>query len=64
MQNNMIICTVRLNNNKPREKTVMAVCPHCGQKLTEVVDGEGSFSLRIKCRRCRNFIDVDISQVY
>lgn len=38
-----------------------ALCPECGQKLFDVRSVAGSAELRIKCRRCRNYIQVSVS---
>lgn len=38
----------------------MVECPICGQKLTEVCYVKGVIALRVKCRRCKHYINVDI----
>lgn len=58
----MIVCKTKIDENKIVSQGVMATCPFCGQKLTEVSHINGSLVLRIKCRRCRRFISVDISE--
>lgn len=35
-------------------------CPICGQKLTDVQYVDGAVMLRIKCRRCKKYISVDL----
>ncbi|SBV91951.1 hypothetical protein KL86DYS1_10477 [uncultured Dysgonomonas sp.] len=34
-------------------------CPHCGQKLLEVIESKGSIA-EIKCRRCGSIEKVEI----
>ena len=34
--------------------------PICGQKLTDINYVNGVVILRVKCRRCKNYINVDI----
>ena len=36
-------------------------CPNCGQKLTAVEYASGEVTLCIKCRRCKSFIRVRIT---
>lgn len=38
----------------------LVICPMCGQKLTDVKYVKGIVTLRIKCRRCKNYINVDL----
>lgn len=38
----------------------LVICPTCGQKLTDVKYVDGIVMLRIKCRRCRKYISVDL----
>lgn len=38
----------------------LVICPICGQKLTDVKYVDGVVMLRIKCRRCRKYISVDL----
>lgn len=42
---------------------VMVTCPECGQKLTDVIYVKGIAMLRIKCRRCKQYINVDLTGV-
>ncbi len=37
-----------------------ACCPSCGQKLTDVRYAEGLMVLRVKCRRCKKYVTVDV----
>lgn len=39
----------------------IVLCPICGQKLTDVKYVNGVVILRVKCRRCKNYISVDIT---
>ena len=39
----------------------IVLCPVCGQKLTDVTYVNGIVMLRIKCRRCKNYISVGIT---
>lgn len=39
----------------------MAICPACGQKLTEVRWIRGAAILRIKCRRCKQYVSIDLT---
>lgn len=36
------------------------ICPKCGQKLFDVKAVEGVVHIKIKCRRCRSYIDVQL----
>lgn len=38
----------------------MVHCPECGQKLTDIKYVNGAIMLRIKCRRCKTYINVDV----
>ena len=38
----------------------IVLCPICGQKLTDISYINGVVILRVKCRRCKNYINVDI----
>ena len=38
----------------------IVLCPICGQKLTDISYVNGVVILRVKCRRCKNYINVDI----
>ena len=38
----------------------IVLCPICGQKLTDISYVNGAVILRVKCRRCKNYINVDI----
>ena len=38
----------------------LVICPICGQKLTDVKYVDGIVMLRIKCRRCKKYISVDL----
>lgn len=46
-----------LSNNK----TVM--CPACGKRLLNVEFAKGAVILKMKCPRCRNFIDIEATGV-
>lgn len=39
----------------------LVLCPKCGQKLTDILNVEGKSELRIKCRRCRTFINIELT---
>mgnify|MGYP002303343717 CR=1 FL=1 len=39
----------------------MVTCPICGQKMGEVKYLNGVIMLRVQCRRCRNYINVDVT---
>lgn len=43
------------------EHNRLVECPICGQKLTDVKFINGTVTLRIKCRRCRTYISVDLT---
>lgn len=47
------------NNEHPIS---LVECPKCGQKLFDVRFVTGAAVIRIKCRRCKSFIIVDISK--
>ena len=36
-------------------------CPSCGRKLSEVSYVKGVVLLRIKCPKCRTFVNIDIT---
>lgn len=38
----------------------IVLCPICGQKLTDISYVNGVVILRVKCRRCKSYINVDI----
>lgn len=38
----------------------LVFCPNCGQKLTDVKFVDGIAMLRIKCRRCKKYINLDL----
>lgn len=38
----------------------LVICPMCGQKLTDVKYVKGIVALRVKCRRCKSYINVDL----
>lgn len=38
----------------------IVLCPICGQKLTDISYLNGVVILRVKCRRCKSYINVDI----
>lgn len=38
----------------------LAVCPHCGQKLFEVMSLQKNGVFRHKCRRCKKYIQVSV----
>lgn len=42
------------------ENGVVAVCPACGQILMEVVKRGHGTQLKVKCRRCRRFVGIDL----
>lgn len=39
--------------------TKLVTCPHCGQKLGDIRYLKGVLILRVKCRRCKKYIDVE-----
>ena len=38
-------------------------CPACGRKLSEVTYARGVVLLRVKCPKCKTFVNVDVSGV-
>ena len=40
---------------------ILVCCPECGQKLTDVTYLRGVAILRLKCRRCKKYINVDLT---
>lgn len=36
-------------------------CPSCGRKLSEVTYARGVLLLRIKCPKCKTFVNIDIA---
>lgn len=55
-----IIAKVDSDQTYRDEREGMAVCPHCGQKLFEVVSLHRSGVFRHKCRRCKKYIRVAV----
>ena len=43
------------------ETLEMVICPVCGQKMCQVRYVNGVIMLRVQCRRCRNYIEVDLT---
>ncbi|MBD9174808.1 hypothetical protein [Paraprevotella clara] len=39
----------------------MATCPLCGQKLGDVTYLKGVLILRVKCRRCKKYVDIEVT---
>lgn len=39
----------------------MAVCPVCGQKLGDITYLKGVLILRVKCRRCKKYVDIEVT---
>lgn len=35
-------------------------CPICGQKLFQIETGATARGIKIKCKKCRNIIDVSL----
>lgn len=52
--------------NIKRDKYVIAnqlvLCPQCKQKLTDVLSVLGRAELRIKCRRCGTFVNIELEE--
>lgn len=42
------------------DRNKLAVCPHCGQKLFEVVSIFHKGVFRFKCRRCKKYIRASV----
>lgn len=38
-------------------------CPACGRKLSEITYARGILLLRIKCPKCKTFVNIDIAGV-
>ncbi len=56
----MIKVNVSKDFDQQDSSTMMIICPECGQKLTDIRDANGLVRVRIKCRRCRTYINIDI----
>jgi len=54
-----VITKVDTNGGQPVK---LIECPKCGQKLMDIRFLGGMAVVRIKCRRCKNFITVDMSK--
>lgn len=54
-----VITKVDTNGGQPVK---LIECPKCGQKLMDIRFVGGMAVVRIKCRRCKNFITVDMSK--
>lgn len=39
----------------------MTVCPVCGQKLGDITYLKGVLILRVKCRRCKKYVDIEVT---
>lgn len=58
----MIKVRTSLDASCIKEETLqMVTCPICGQKMGEVRYLNGVIMLRMQCRRCRNYIKVDVT---
>lgn len=49
-----------VNQSDTGDRTNMAICPACGQKLFEVESIFRRGVFRMKCRRCKKYIRVEI----
>lgn len=59
----MVIETkIATNQNGIINKSNMAICPYCRQKLSEFVLVSGASWQRTRCRRCGYIIDVIASE--
>lgn len=58
----MVNVITHLNTAKNLSSKQLVLCPKCGQKLTDILNVEGKTELRIKCRRCRTFINIELTQ--
>lgn len=56
----MIKIRTEKDNEQGAKNRQMVCCPECGQKLTDVQNINGLVMLRIMCRRCKSFINIDI----
>lgn len=60
--NTMVNVTAYPDSAKNLMPKQLVLCPNCGQKLTDILNVEGKSELRIKCRRCRTFINIELTQ--
>lgn len=58
----MIKVDAKLDEDQYNVKGVFAICPSCGQKMTDIKFIEGKIIQRIQCRRCRNYIIVRVEE--
>ncbi|GAE15787.1 hypothetical protein IX296_002005 [Bacteroides pyogenes] len=56
----MIKVNADKDTNQREVYNKMVLCPICGQKLTDISYVNGVVILRVKCRRCKNYISVDV----
>lgn len=56
----MIKIDVKEDPRQVVEHHKLVICPVCGQKLTDIKYVDGVSVLRIKCRRCKKYISVDL----
>lgn len=38
----------------------MVICPNCNQKLADLIEVDGMITTRIKCRRCKTYVLIDV----
>lgn len=55
----MIKTHTEINFDETEIKGIMAICPVCGQKIGEIRYLKGIVMLRVKCRRCKHYIDIN-----
>lgn len=56
-----IIATEDTDQADKSDRKRLALCPHCGQKLFEVVSLFHKGVFRLKCRRCKKYISVSVT---
>ena len=60
-ENGTILEKKRFATTTKEETLEMVICPVCGQKMCQVRYVNGVIMLRVQCRRCRNYIEVDLT---
>ena len=55
-----IIAREDIDQGDTSDRSKLAVCPHCGQKLFEVESIFHKGVFRHKCRRCKKYIRVSV----
>lgn len=54
--------TIKLYCDKNQSPTPVRLveCPECGQKLVDIVAARGEIDVRVKCRRCKQFVTISV----